>query len=152
MKKPKSLFVLLVVCGLSVSVSGVTAPPITMETPLPVGLRDVSDLVEVYQPFLDDLELITKLKVTFGGTGADVFNRVAAGDLIFGTSLTIQSGIPAMALYWSMPFGMEGPEFIAWLYEGGGLTLARQFYANEGNEGVVPIPFRVTVACPKLEN
>ena len=114
-----------------------------MDTAIQVGLCDISDPEEVYQPFLDDLKLITGLKVTFGKWNPNTFKDVARGDLKFGTGLTTQSGIPAMKLYYSMPFGMEGQEFISWLYNGEGLILARDFYASRG---VVPIPFRVTVA------
>ncbi|NIO20835.1 MAG: hypothetical protein GTN76_08885 [Candidatus Aenigmarchaeota archaeon] len=143
MKRMKFLLGLLIVFSLAVPVFSVSAKKFTMDTALQVDLRDVSDPVEVYQPFLDDLRLVTKLNVTFGGTNPDTFNDVADGNLIFGTGVTIQSGIPAMELYFSMPFGMEGQEFISWLFEGGGLELAREFYASRG---VVPIPFRVTVA------
>jgi TRAP-type mannitol/chloroaromatic compound transport system substrate-binding protein len=142
MGKMKFLLGLLIVFCLAVPVFSVNADTFIMETPLPVDLRDISD-PEVYQPFLDDLKLIAKLKVTLGSTNPNTFNDVGAGTLMFGTGLTTQSGIPAMELYYGMPFGMEGQEFISWLYEGGGLELAREFYAPLG---VVPIPFRVTVA------
>jgi TRAP-type mannitol/chloroaromatic compound transport system substrate-binding protein len=142
MGKMKFLLGLLIIFSLAVPVFSVNAETFMMETPLPLNLRDISD-PEVYQPFLDDLKLVAKLKVTFGGTNPNTFNDVGDGTLMFGTGLTNQSGIPAMELYYGMPFGMEGQEFISWLYEGGGLELAREIYASRG---VVPIPFRVTVA------
>ena len=140
MKKMKLLF-LLIVLSLVVPVFSVGADEY-METSLP-NLLDISG-VEVYQPFLDDLERVTGLKVTFvEGRKPDTFNKVAAGTLNFGTGLVRQSGIPAMELYYSMPFGMEGQEFISWLYNGGGLELQREIYDSRF---VVPIPFKVTIS------
>lgn len=97
----------------------------------------------VFQQFLDDLELATELDVEFGGQGSNVLNRVISGDLIFGTGLSAQSGIGAMALTWGMPFGFEPQELISWLYDGGGLELIRGIYASRG---VVPVPLRINGA------
>lgn len=142
MGKMKFLLSLLIIFSLAVPVFSVNAETFIMETPLSLNLRDISD-PEVYRPFLDDLQLIAKLKVTLGSTNPNTFNDIGAGTLMFGTGFPTHSGIPAMELYFGMPFGMEGQEFISWLYEGGGLELARRIYAPFG---VVPIPFRVTVA------
>jgi TRAP-type mannitol/chloroaromatic compound transport system substrate-binding protein len=44
--------------------------------------------------------------------------------------------LPASALFGAVPFGMESPEFIAWMYFGGGNELLRELYKPHN---VVPI-------------
>ncbi len=68
-----------------------------------------------------------------------IFDAVAAG--------TIDSGyawpgywmgkMPALTVFAAVPFGPEAPEFLAWIYHGGGLELWRELYARQG---IVPVP------------
>lgn len=68
-----------------------------------------------------------------------IFDAVSAGTVDAGYAWPgyWMGKIPALALFAAVPFGPEAPEFLAWIYHGGGLELWRELYASQG---VVPVP------------
>ncbi len=68
-----------------------------------------------------------------------IFDAVAAGkiDAGFAWAGYWMGKIPAATVFGAVPFGPEAAEYLAWLYEGGGLELWRELYAPHG---VIPIP------------
>jgi TRAP-type mannitol/chloroaromatic compound transport system substrate-binding protein len=75
----------------------------------------------------------------------DVFDAVSKGTVEAGWSTGSFSAarVPAAALFSSVPFGPEGVEYLAWMYQGGGLLLWRELYAKHN---VVPVPCAVAPA------
>lgn len=59
-----------------------------------------------------------------------VFDSVSEGKVEAGfTWMGYEVGkVPASALFGAVPFGMESPEFMAWMYFGGGNELLRELY------------------------
>jgi TRAP-type mannitol/chloroaromatic compound transport system substrate-binding protein len=74
-----------------------------------------------------------------------IFDAVSAGRIESGYGWPgFQAGkIPAANLFGSMPFGPGPLEYMAWMHEGGGLTLWRELYAPFN---VVPLPCGVLPA------
>ncbi len=68
-----------------------------------------------------------------------IFDAVSAGTIDAGFSWPgyWMGKIPALTLFAAVPFGPEAPEFLAWVYHGGGLEMWRELYAKQG---VVPVP------------
>jgi TRAP-type mannitol/chloroaromatic compound transport system substrate-binding protein len=57
-----------------------------------------------------------------------------------------QGKIPAAAFFCSVPFGPEGPEYLAWLYNGNGMKLYQEMYDRYGyNVKVLPD----VIYCPE---
>ncbi|MFQ6018277.1 MAG: TRAP transporter substrate-binding protein [Kiloniellaceae bacterium] len=68
-----------------------------------------------------------------------IFDAVSAGTIDAGFSWPRywMGKMPALTLFAAVPFGPEAPEFLAWIYHGGGLDIWRELYARQG---VVPVP------------
>jgi TRAP-type mannitol/chloroaromatic compound transport system substrate-binding protein len=68
-----------------------------------------------------------------------IFDAVSAGKIDGGFAWPgyWMGKLPATTVFAAVPFGPEAPEFLAWMYEGGGLALWRALYAPHD---VVPIP------------
>ncbi len=60
-----------------------------------------------------------------------VFDSVSAGTVEAGYSwMGYEIGkVPASALFGAVPFGMESPQFSAWMYQGGGDQLLKELFA-----------------------
>lgn len=71
-----------------------------------------------------------------------IFDAVSTGSVDAGWSASGMwiGKMPASPLFSSIPFGPDLTEYLAWIYEGGGLTLWRELYAPHH---VVPIPCAV---------
>ena len=69
----------------------------------------------------------------------EVFDAVSKGTVDAGLSLPISwfDRMPAVAFFSSPPFGPDAAEYLAWIYDGGGLELWRELY---GQRNVVPTP------------
>ncbi|NIR98685.1 MAG: C4-dicarboxylate ABC transporter, partial [Gammaproteobacteria bacterium] len=69
----------------------------------------------------------------------EVLAAVGAGTVDAGWSVPGSwfDRMPAVAFFSSPPFGADVAEYLAWLYEGQGLSLWRELYAEQG---VVPVP------------
>lgn len=69
----------------------------------------------------------------------EVFDAVSSGTAELGHSAAYywKGKSPAAPFFTAVPFGMNAQEMNAWLYEGGGLELWQQAYANMG---VLPLP------------
>lgn len=72
----------------------------------------------------------------------EIFDAVASGkiDAGFAWAGYWMGKLPATTVFGAVPFGPEPPEYLGWIYEGGGLELYRKLYAPHG---VVPIPCSV---------
>ncbi len=68
-----------------------------------------------------------------------IFDGVSSGSLDAGYAWSGYwvGKIPAAGMFASVPFGPETPEYLSWLYYGGGLDLWRELYAEFN---VVPVP------------
>ena len=64
----------------------------------------------------------------------EILDAVSSGDVNSGyaTALYWSGKIPAAAIFASVPFGPEAPEFMSWLYEGDGLKLYQEMYDVHG--------------------
>ncbi len=116
--------------------------------------------------FVQRLETITngRIKVTFQEPGEpvpafEIFDAVGGGTVEAGWSSAGNwtDKVPAAPLFSAFPFGPGSTEFLAWLYEGGGLDLWREIYARHN---LFPIPcgvvppeasgwFRTEVSSPR---
>ncbi|OUR74204.1 C4-dicarboxylate ABC transporter [Arcobacter sp. 31_11_sub10_T18] len=95
---------------------------IGLGTPLPAfkkGLESISSTVKVkiYEP--------KKLIAPF-----EILDAVSSGKVNAGWSTAgyWKGKIPAAAIFSSVPFGPEAPEFFSWLYKGNGLKLYQKMY------------------------
>jgi TRAP-type mannitol/chloroaromatic compound transport system substrate-binding protein len=68
-----------------------------------------------------------------------IFDAVSSGSLDAGYAWSGYwiGKMPAVGMFASVPFGPETPEYLSWLYNGGGLELWQELYARHN---VVPIP------------
>lgn len=68
-----------------------------------------------------------------------IFDAVSSGSLDAGYAWSGYwiGKMPAVGMFASVPFGPETPEYLSWVYYGGGLDLWRELYARHN---VVPIP------------
>ena len=103
-------------------------------------------LGETAKYFVDTVAQASGGEVTFKFYAAkklvptlQIFDAVSAGTIDAGYSWPgyWMGKIPALALFAAVPFGPEAPEFLAWIYHGGGLQMWRELYAKQN---VVPIP------------
>jgi len=95
---------------------------IGLGTPLPAfkkGIESISSTVKVkiYEP--------KKLVAPF-----EILDAVSSGKVNAGWSTAgyWKGKIPAAAIFSSVPFGPEAPEFFSWLYQGNGLKLYQKMY------------------------
>lgn len=93
-----------------------------------------------------ELETISngRLKVTVYGGGElvpplEIFDAVSNGVAQMGhsTSYYWSGKAPASVFFSAVPFGLDAQQMNTWLYEGGGLELWEELYANHG---LVPFP------------
>lgn len=95
---------------------------IGLGTPLPAfkkGLESISSTlkVKIYEP--------KKLVAPF-----EILDAVSSGKVNAGWSTAgyWKGKMPAAAIFSSVPFGPEAPEFFSWLYQGNGLKLYQKMY------------------------
>lgn len=108
--------------------------------------RDLPGLGELGAQVAERLALVSggRLRLQVFAPGKlvpplEVFDAVGQGTVDAGLSTPGSwfDRMPAVAFFASPPFGADTAEFIAWLYEGGGLAQWRDLY---GAHGVVPVP------------
>ena len=85
------------------------------------------------------------------GTHANIHDAVALGSaeggFDAGISLAISNGHPFGELFVAgLPFGMEPIQYMAYLYEGGGLSLQQELYDRVFDRRLVVIPIAITSA------
>ena len=95
---------------------------IGLGTPLPAFKKSLESInstikVKIYEP--------KKLVAPFEILDAVSSGKVNAG---WSTAGNCKRKMPAAAIFSSVPFGPEAPEFFAWLYEGNGLKLYQKMY------------------------
>lgn len=98
-----------------------------------------------------DREIISPPVVDIPADFSSIHHAVAAGPTKGGVSAAIglsnTFGEDAAELFVSgLPFGFRPQEFIAWLYEGGGLAIQQEIYDEIFNRSVIVIPVAVNPA------
>lgn len=99
----------------------------------------------------DDVDSLTggEVKLVFHVPGdlapaSDTMNRVSTGEIAaaWSTAGQFTGHDSAFELLSSIPFGPDTVEYMAWLFEGGGLTLSRELFASYGihNEPCLMLP------------
>lgn len=64
----------------------------------------------------------------------EIFDAVQRGTLDAGytSPLYVAGKFPGVQLYGGLPFGPDGMSYVGWLYNGGGLEIWREIYAEQG--------------------
>lgn len=114
-----------------------------------VGLSLVFRATDEVKPF--DRDVIKPGKVKIPGDFASIHHAVAAGPeakgLSAGIGLSNMIDSEAAALFvGGLPFGLQPPEFAAWLYEGGGLQLQQELYDELFDSRLVVVPIAINPA------
>lgn len=95
---------------------------------------------------VDNLDAISggSLKVEFFDPGAlvpalEIYDAVSTGsvDVGFATPGFWAGKEPALQLFSAVPFGPGAPEYLAWMYYGGGQQLYQELYNAKGIHGVL---------------
>lgn len=138
MKKP--LQTLLASSALALCCAAAHAKPVLLKTPIAFG----SNLPALGTPIAwvaDQLPLVSggevKMKIYEPGklvAPLQILDAVSAGKVNSGYSIAgyWAGKIPAAAIFSTIPFGPEAPEFLAWMYYGNGLTLYQKMYDDAG--------------------
>lgn len=96
--------------------------------------------------FADKVRAATdgRISIRFAEPGAlvppgQIFDAVSSGSLDAGYAWSGYwiGKMPAVGMFASVPFGPETPEYLSWLYYGGGLEIWKELY---GRHDIVPIP------------
>jgi TRAP-type mannitol/chloroaromatic compound transport system substrate-binding protein len=68
------------------------------------------------------------------GAAAEIFGAVGSGkqDAVWAGAGWLASEDSAFGLFYAIPFGPNASEYLAWLYHGGGLDLAREMFHRRG--------------------
>ncbi|GAB2191539.1 TRAP transporter substrate-binding protein [Sessilibacter sp. MAH1] len=138
MKKP--LQTLLASSALALCCAAAHAKPVLLKTPIAFG----SNLPALGTPIAwvaDQLPLVSggevKMKIYEPGklvAPLQILDAVSAGKVNSGYSIAgyWAGKIPAAAIFSTIPFGPEAPEFLAWMYYGNGLMLYQKMYDDAG--------------------
>jgi len=114
----------------SVSLSVQSAWPLT----LPASGRDA-------QHFADAINAASggQVEIDLYGAGKlvpslEIFDAVQRGTLDAGytSPLYVAGKFPALQLFGGVPFGPDAIEYLGWIYNGGGLDIWREIYAEQG--------------------
>lgn len=137
---------------LAVSIAALTAlsaakvsadTTLTLQSAFPFQLGIIKSTIE---RFGEHMEVVTDGELTFRIYDAgefsppfEILENVGSGALDVGWSAASywEGQMPGSALFQSIPFGPDVPEYFAWLYGGGGLELWRELYEPYN---VVPVP------------
>ncbi|MGX1096248.1 TRAP transporter substrate-binding protein [Amorphus sp. MBR-141] len=114
----------------SVSLSVQSAWPLT----LPASGRDAqhfSDAINAASGGSVEIELYGAGKLV---PSLEIFDAVQRGTLDAGytTPLYVAGKFPALQLFGGVPFGPDAFEYLGWIYNGGGLDIWREIYAEQG--------------------
>lgn len=114
----------------SVSLSVQSAWPLT----LPASGRDAqhfSDAINEASGGSIEIELYGAGKLV---PSLEIFDAVQRGTLDAGytTPLYVAGKFPALQLFGGVPFGPDAIEYLGWIYNGGGLDIWREIYAQQG--------------------
>lgn len=119
----------------TVSLTVQSAWPLT----LPASGRDAQHFSDAINEASDG-----QIKVRLMNAGAlvpplEIFDAVRNGTLDAGytTPLYVAGKFPAVQLFGGVPFGPDAMGYIGWIYNGGGLDIWREIYAEQG---VVTVP------------
>ncbi|MES2711458.1 MAG: TRAP transporter substrate-binding protein [Pseudomonadota bacterium] len=142
-------FRLLQAAFLGLFALGAGAAPAKGQTSPPVTQIEIASTFPPSLPMLGEgmRRLIDRVRVASGGTlamrlhepgvlvpGAETVNAVARGqvDAAWAGAGWFAGGDSAFNLFSTVPFGPAAGEYIAWLYHGGGLELAREMFHARG--------------------
>ncbi|MCF8481735.1 MAG: TRAP transporter substrate-binding protein [Rhodospirillum sp.] len=114
----------------SVSLNIQSAWPLT----LPASGRDAQHFTDTLNAASDGS---VKVKLYSAGKlvpSLEIFDAVRSGTLDAGytSPLYVAGKFPAVQLFGGVPFGPDAVEYLAWIYNGGGLDIWRETYAKEG--------------------
>ncbi|CAM4059529.1 TRAP transporter substrate-binding protein [Vreelandella rituensis] len=133
----------LILAGAALASTGAMAQTLTLQSAFPFSLKVIDDSIH---RFAQDVETATEGELSFTPYDAGAFSppfqileNVGNGSLDAGWSAASYwaGQIPAAALFQSIPFGPDVPQYLAWLYSGGGIELWEELYRSHN---VVPIP------------
>lgn len=114
----------------SISLSVQSAWPLT----LPASGRDAqhfSDAINEASGGSVEIELYGAGKLV---PSLEIFDAVQRGTLDAGytSPLYVAGKFPALQLFGGVPFGPDAIEYLGWIYNGGGLEIWREIYAEQG--------------------
>ncbi len=136
----KTLKTLLAASALAVCCAAAHAKPVLLKTPIAFS----SQLPALGTPIswvADQLPVVSggELKMKLYEPGKlvaplQILDAVSSGKVNSGYAIAgYWSGkIPAAAIFSTIPFGPEAPEFMAWMYYGNGLNLYQKMYDDAG--------------------
>ncbi|MDO6682649.1 MULTISPECIES: TRAP transporter substrate-binding protein [unclassified Oceanobacter] len=136
----RTLSTLVATSALALCCTAVQAKPILLKTPIAFG----SNLPALGTPIAwvaDQLPLVSggevKMKLYEPGklvAPLQILDAVSAGKVNSGYSIAgyWAGKMPAAAIFSTIPFGPEAPEFAAWMYYGNGLKLYQKMYDDAG--------------------
>ncbi|MBB3139590.1 TRAP transporter substrate-binding protein [Halomonas organivorans] len=139
----KTLTPSIAIVGAVLASSGALAQTLTLQSAFPFSLEVIDDSIH---RFVEDVETATGGELSFTPYDAGAFSppfeilaNVGNGSLDAGWSAASYwaGQLPAAALFQSIPFGPDVPQYLAWLYGGGGIELWEELYRPYN---VVPIP------------
>ncbi|MCG7602237.1 TRAP transporter substrate-binding protein [Halomonas sp. McH1-25] len=129
--------------GLVTFATAANAESLILQSAFPFSLEVIDRSIH---DFSDRVNTLTEGGVEFKPYDAgalsppyDILENVGNGSLDAGWAASSYwaGKMPAAALFQSIPFGPDVPEYMAWLYGGGGLELWRELYKPHN---VVPVP------------
>lgn len=129
--------------GTALASTGVLAQTLTLQSAFPFSLDVIDNSIH---RFVKDVNTATEGELNFTPYDAgsfsppfEILENVGNGSLDAGWSAASYwaGQIPAAALFQSIPFGPDVPQYLAWLYGGGGIELWEELYRPYN---VVPIP------------
>ncbi|WP_221801411.1 TRAP transporter substrate-binding protein [Oceanobacter mangrovi] len=135
-----NLKTLVAVSALSMCAVAAQAKPVLLKTPIAFG----SNLPALGTPIAwvaDQLPLVSggevKMKLYEPGklvAPLQILDAVSSGKVNSGYSIAgyWAGKMPASAIFSTIPFGPEAPEFAAWMYYGNGLKLYQKMYDDAG--------------------
>lgn len=131
---------LATVSALSLCVAAAHAKPVLLKTPIAFGshlpaLGTPISWVSRQLPLVSGGQL--KMKIYEPGklvAPLEILDAVSSGKVNSGYAIAgyWAGKIPAAAIFSTVPFGPEAPEFMAWMYYGNGLKLYQKMYDDAG--------------------
>jgi len=136
----KTMKTVMAVSALSMCVAAANAKPILLKTPIAFGshlpaLGTPISWVSKQLPLVSGGQL--KMKIYEPGklvAPLQILDAVSSGKVNSGYAIAgyWAGKIPAAAIFSTIPFGPEAPEFMAWMYYGNGHKLYQKMYDDAG--------------------
>lgn len=141
--KKRALATAILAASTMGSTGAVASTTLNLQSAFPFQLGIIRATIE---RFAEHMDTVTEGELTFRVYDAgefsppfEILENVGSGALDVGWSAASywEGQMPGSALFQSIPFGPDVPEYFAWLYGGGGLELWREMYEPFN---VVPVP------------